>query len=55
MANAGEQAHLVLFEPHAGTSAVAEPAAGKLGADVLDGDAQACRQALDDHDERLAV
>ena len=46
---------LVLLEAHARTAAVAEPAAGQLGLDVVDGDGQAGGQALDDHDEGRAV
>ena len=46
---------LVLLEAHAGTAAVAEPAAGELARDVFDRHGQPGRQALDDHDERLAV
>ena len=38
-----------------GPAAVAEPAAGHLGLDVLDRDLQPGRQPLDDDDERLAV
>ena len=55
MAHTGQQAHLVLLEPHTRSPAVAEAAAGELGADVLDGDVQTGGQALDDDDERLAV
>ncbi len=53
--DAGEQPDLVLLEAHAGTAAIAEPAAGELARDVFDRHLQPGRQALDDHDERLAV
>ena len=39
VADAAEEGHLVLLEAHAGTPAVAEPAAGQLVADLLDRDA----------------
>ncbi len=55
VADAGEQADLVLLEAHAGTAAIAEATAGELPRDVFDRHAEAGRQALDDHDERLAV
>ena len=50
-----EEPDLVLLEPHPGPAAVAEAAAGQLGADVFDRDRQPGGQALDDDDERLAV
>ena len=55
MANATDQRQLVLFELLAGPTAVAEPPAGHLRLDLLDGDLHAGRQALDDRDQGLAM
>ena len=55
VADAAEEPDLVLLEAHAGTAAVAEAAAGELARDVFDRDGSPAGQALDDHDERLAV
>ena len=54
MADAAEERDLVLLEAHAGPTAVAEPAPRQLVLDVLH-DGQPGGQALDDHDEGLAV
>ena len=55
MTDAREEPDLVLLEAHPRTAAVAEAAAGQLGADVFDRDLHPGGQALDDDDERLAV
>ena len=49
------QGDLVGLEPHPGAPAEPEAAPGQLGLDLLDRHRQAGRQALDDHDEGLAV
>ena len=55
MADAAEDRDLVLLEAHPGPAAVAEAPAGQLVLHLADLDGQAGRQALDDHDEGLAV
>src|SRR5690606_4855910 len=53
--DAAHQAELVALEALPRPTALAEPAAGQLGRNVLDGDAQPGRQALDDDAERAPV
>ncbi len=55
MADAPEDRDLVLLEAHPGSTAVAEAPAGQLVLHLADLDGQARREALDDHDEGLAV
>ena len=55
MADAAEELDVVALEPHAGAAAEAEPAAGELVADLLDGDGQARGETLDDHRQGGAV
>ena len=53
--DAAEQRDLVLLEAHARAAPVAEATSGQLGLHVLSGDGEPGGEALDDHDERLAV
>ncbi len=55
VADAAEQRDVVLLEAHARPAPEAQPPAGQLGLDLLDRDRQARGQALDDHDQGLAV
>src|SRR5581483_552750 len=55
VAHAAEERDLVLLEAHARAPAEAQPAPGQLGLDVLDRQGQTRGQALDDHDQGLAV
>ena len=55
MAHPAEELDVVALEAHAGTAAEAEATAGELVADLVDGDGQARRQALDHHREGGAV
>ena len=55
VADTAEQREIVLLELLARPAAVAEPPASHLGLDLLDRDRQPGGQALDDHDESLAV
>src|SRR5262249_1541663 len=55
VAAAADQRQLVDLEALPGTAPVAEAAAGQLGLDVLDGDGEPGREALDDDHEPLPV
>ena len=55
MADAADEGDLILLEALPGTPAKPEPAAGQLGLDVLDGDLQARRQALERGHQARAV
>ena len=55
MADAAEQRQLVDLEALPRAAAVAQPAPGQLGLDVLDRHRQPSWQPLDDDDERLPV
>ena len=55
MADPAEQGHLVGLEAHARPAAEAEPAAGQSPLDVLGGDQQPGRHALDDHHQGASV
>ena len=52
---AGKHAHLVLFELHACTTAIAETTARQCADDILRGDVDARRQPFDHGDKCLAV
>ena len=55
MTDPGEERELVALEPHPRPSAVSEAATRQLALDVVLGDVEPGRQALDDDDEAAAV
>lgn len=55
MTDTADQGELVLLEALTRSAAVAEPATGHLGLDLVDGDLEAGGQAFDDDDQGLAV
>ena len=55
MAHATDERQLVLLELLARSAAIAEPPPGHLDLDLLDRDLEACGQAFEDDDERLAM
>jgi hypothetical protein len=55
MTNAAEERDLVALETHPRSSPKAEPAASELLRNLLGVELEACRQSLDDDDERFAV
>ena len=55
MTDSTDDRDFVLLEAHAGATPVAESATGELRLEVLDGDGEPGRQALDRHDEGTTV
>ncbi len=55
MPNTGQDGDLILLELHPGAPAVAQPAAGQLGGDVVGGDPHTGDHAFDHGYQRAAV
>ena len=55
VADTADEGQFVLLETLSGPTAVAESPTGQLGLDVVDGEGQPCREALEHDHERLAV